>query len=89
MNKLKEEIEKRLVNKSKILLNEIYKCWKYDSKSCKNYDHYYWIDIIDNKYYIFNAENASRWVKSIPDYVIVECPSDRLQTQLVRKVNIK
>ena len=89
MNKLEEKIERRLVNRLKTSLDEIYKCWKYDSKSCKNYDHYYWIDIIDDKYYIFDAEDANRWIKSILDYVIIEHSSNRLRIQLVRKVNIK
>ena len=89
MNKLKEKIKKRLVNKSKISLNEIYKYWKYDSKFYKNYNHYYWIDIIDDKYYIFDIENVNHWVKSIPDYIIIEHSSDKLRIQFIQEVNIK
>jgi hypothetical protein len=86
---LEEEAEERLANRPKTSLDEIYKRWKCDSKSCKNYGHYCWIDITDDKHYTFDAGDASRWAKSIPDYATVERPSDRLRTQLIRKANTK
>ena len=89
MNKLQEKIKRKLVNRLKISLNEIYKYWKYDSKFYKNYNYYYWIDIIDDKYYIFDIEDVNRWVKFILDYIIIEHSSDKLWTQLIQKINIK
>jgi hypothetical protein len=66
-------------------LDEIYKRWKCDLKSCKNYGHYCWVDDADSKHYTFDSGDASRWAKSIPDHASIDRPSDRLRTHLMRK----
>lgn len=75
----------RLANRPKTSLEEIYKRWKCDLKSCKNYGHYCWIDNADDKHYAFDSSDASRWTKAIPEHASIDRPSDNLRAHLVRK----
>jgi hypothetical protein len=86
---LEEEAEERLANRPKLSLDEIYKRWACNLKSCKNYGHHCWVDVADDKHYAFDAGDAGRWAKSIPDFATIERPSERLRTQLIRKANAK
>lgn len=67
------------------MLDEIYKRWKCESKSCKNYQKHCWVDPADDKHYSFDTQHARRWAKAIPGWATVEHPSENLRGQLVRK----
>ena len=79
----------RLANRPKTALNEILQHWKYRTKACANYDHHCWVDIADDRHYPFDSGDASRWAKTIPEFVSLERPSDRLRAQLIRKAASK
>lgn len=84
-DKLEEEAEERLSNRPKTKLDEIYKRWKCELKSCTNFQRYCWVDIADEKHYPLTSTDASRWAKAIPDFATVEQPSERLRSMLFRK----
>jgi len=87
---LEEEAEERLANRPKTSLDQIYKHWRCDTKSCTNYGHLCWVDFADNKHYPFDTGDAKHWVKAIwIDCASVEHPSDNLRISLVRKANSK